>query len=156
MTVNPENMPKPNTAQIQAFKSQVTDQGPEACLPSELENDWLIALIDAIDAMFEDDASSTDGALAIAALLTLLEGKRLAMGQMAIDDSMIQAMLSDYRIELALELVHRRTEAKYVPATMKTIFTHREVKTWREDSPEPTAPNPDSTEPKKKQKKKAG
>lgn len=150
--MNPATMPQPNADQIRAFKSQVTDHGPEACLPSELEDAWLLAVLESIDAMFEGDETSTDGGLAIAALLNLLEGKRLAMGQTAIDEPMIQAMLCDYRIELALELVHRRTDVKYEPATMRTIFTHREVRTWREGSPESTPSGPDTLESKKKKK----
>ena len=128
-------MPESEISLLQDFKRQVTDQGPEACLPMELNDTWLSAVLESADAMFEEDDGSSKGALALAALLHLLSGKRLAMGQAAIDEAMVQRLLSDYRIELALEMVHRCTAVKYEPATLATIFTNRDVHTWTEEPP---------------------
>ena len=36
-----------------------------------------------------------------------------------------------YSIELGLEAVARNTEINYEPATLETIFTHRDVKIFR-------------------------
>ena len=146
MTVDQEDMPQPDISLLQDFKSQVADLGPEACLPMELDDTWLLAVLESADEMLGEGDGSSDGALALAALLNLLGGKRLAMGQAAIDEAMVQNLLRDYRIELALELVHRRTEVKYEPATMRTIFTNRDVKTWKEDFPDAAF---DGSEPSK-------
>ena len=129
-THNQEDMPIPDTGLLQAFKSEVTDQGPEACLPVRLNDLWLLAVLQSADEMHGEGDGSIDGALAMAALLNLLEGKQLAMEQAAIDLGMVLRLLSDYRIELALEMVHRRTEVRYEPATLLTIFTNRVVDTW--------------------------
>ena len=128
-------MPTQDTSSLDAFKAEVAGRGPEACLPMELNNSWLSAVLESADAMFEEDDGSSKGALALAALLHLLSGKRLAMGQAAIDEAMVQRLLSDYRIELALEMVYRCTEVKYEPATLATIFTNRDVHTWTEEPP---------------------
>ena len=143
-------MPEPDISLLQDFKRQVTDQGPEACLPLELNDSWLLTVLQSADEMLGEGDGSSDGALALAALLNLLGGKRLAMGQAAIDEAMVQRLLSDYRIELALELVHRRTEIKYEPATMRTIFTNRDVKTWKEDFPDAASDAPKPSKPKRK------
>jgi len=118
------------TGLLQAFKSEVTDQGPEACLPVKLNDSWLLAVLQSADDMLGQGDASKHGALAIAALLSLLEGRQRLMGQAAIDLDMVLRLLSDYRIELALEMVHRHTEVRYEPATMLTIFTDRGVRTW--------------------------
>lgn len=129
-------MPTDDTDSLQAFKAEVTDRGPEASLPSELSDSWLSAVLESAESMLEEGDGSGYGALALAALLNLLGGKRLAMGQAAIDEAMVQRLLSNYRIELALEMVHRCTEVKYEPATLATIFTNRDVHTWTEEPPE--------------------
>jgi hypothetical protein len=133
--VGQEVMPKPDISLLQDFKSQVSDLGPEACLPMELNDSWLLAVLQSADEILGEGDGSAEGALALAALLNLLAGKRHAISHTGLDEVMVQRLLCDYRIELALELVHRRTEVKYEAATMQTIFTNREVKTWKDHFP---------------------
>ena len=61
-------MPIPDTGLLQAFKSEVTDQGPEACLPVRLNDLWLLAVLQSADEMHGEGDGSIDGALAMAAL----------------------------------------------------------------------------------------
>lgn len=121
---------------IRAFKAEVTDRGPKACLPKELSDSWLSAVLESTESILEKGDDSDNCALALAALIALLDGKQQAMGQVTIDLENLIRLMSDYRIELALEMVHRCTEIKYEPATLKTIFSNRDVYTWKEEPPE--------------------
>jgi len=67
---------------------------------------------------------------AVAAVFSILlekNGNRTAK----IEFETFMEKLSDYRIEIGLETVHRRTDLSYNPATIETIFSNRSVKTWR-------------------------
>lgn len=96
----------------------------------KLNDSWLLAVLQSADEMLGEGDGSIDSTLATAALLNLLKGTQLAMEQATIDVERVLRLLSDYRIELALEMVHRHTEVRYEPATLLTIFTNRVVHTW--------------------------
>lgn len=112
------------------FKSEVTDKGAEACLPRNLSDEWLSLLSESTESMLERQDDSR-GAIAVAAILLILDAKRGGK-ELRVSFDELEKRFQDYRIELALEEVHRRTEVKYEPATLETIFSNREVKTWRE------------------------
>jgi len=102
-------------------------------LPRNLSDEWLSTVSHSVNRLFADDAAAEDrGAIAIAAVHVLLQAKASA-GNYALGEEEAQQRLLDYRLELALELTHRNTEVKYEPATLETIFTDREVRTWREE-----------------------
>jgi hypothetical protein len=115
------------------FQREVTDQGPAACLPRALSDEWLFALIRSADALFDGEDQATAGALALAAVLTILQGTQRSDQLLSTDVLSRVKVINDFRIELALELAHRRTDVRYEWATLRTIFTNREVCTWRED-----------------------
>ena len=115
------------------FKNEVTNLGPRACLPRNLSDEWLSTVSHSVNRLFAGDAAAEDrGAIAMAAVHVLLQAKASA-GNYALGEEEAQQRLLDYRLELALELAHRNTEVKYEPATLETIFTDREVRTWREE-----------------------
>jgi hypothetical protein len=114
---------------LKKFKVEVCDQGPEACLPRNLPDDWLSVVARSTEDMVNGDSKGT-GAIALAAIVNILCAKLGTEGVNMSHEELYQR-LQDYRIELALEEVHRKTEVKYEAATLVTIFTHRDVKTWR-------------------------
>jgi hypothetical protein len=115
---------------LQQFKTQVTDHGAHACLPRELNHSWLPLVRQSTQALL--DCEETGGAIAIAALLTLLDGKGISLAKTIEDDAVLQSICLDYCIELNLETAHRGTEMKYQPATLENIFMKRDVDVWRD------------------------
>ena len=116
---------------LKRFKAEVVDKGAEACLPCNLSDEWLDVVARSADDMVEGVAKGT-GAIAMAAVVTILFAKT---GGERLDLSCEEmfSRLQDFRIELAFEEVYRRTEVKYEPATLATVFTNRAVKTGREE-----------------------
>lgn len=125
-------MSSPDLSLLYRFKREVTDLGPVACLPRSLSDAWLNALIQSTDALIAGEDQSAESALALAAVLTILQGSH-RREQLLNDDVLTQlCILTDFRIELALELVHRSTDVHYEAATLQTIFTGRDVSIWRD------------------------
>lgn len=117
---------------LNRFKREVTELGPVACLPRSLSDAWLNALIQSADALIAGEDQSAESALALAAVLTILQGSH-RREQLLNDDVLTHlTILNDFRIELALELVHRSTDVHYEAATLQTIFTGRDVSIWRD------------------------
>lgn len=116
---------------LKQFKSQVTDQGSVACLPRELSSEWLRTVLESTEILLagEDDEK---GAIALAAVFVLMAAKGISREKLISDEIWLQSIVQDYGIELALETVHRRTEIRYQPATLETIFAKRDVHSWRE------------------------
>ncbi len=119
--------------QLQRFKTEVTDKGPEACLPRELSDPWLDELIRSTEAMLGSDTGEADGALALAAVLCILESKIDKGGTATYGEQELARALGSYQIELSLELMDRNSDIRYEAATLRTIFTDRDVVTWRDD-----------------------
>jgi len=115
---------------LKRFKAEVIDQGAGAC-PCNLSDEWLQAVAQSAEDMMSGNEAG-NGSVALAAILTILMAKQGA-DELTVSEEAMFARFQDYRIELGLEEVHRKTEVKYEPATLATIFTNRDVKTWRED-----------------------
>lgn len=113
------------------FKCEVTDLGPVACLPRSLSDAWLKALIQSADDLIAGEGQSAESALALAAVLTILQGSHRGEQFLSSDVLTHVSVVNDFRIELALELVHRSTDVHYEAATLQTIFTGRDVSIWR-------------------------
>lgn len=125
-------MSNPDLSVLYRFKREVTDLGPAACLPRSLSDAWLNALIRSADALIAGEEQSAESALALAAVLTILQGSHHGEQLLNTDVLTHLSILNDFRIELALELVHRSTDVHYEAATLQTIFTGRDVSIWRE------------------------
>lgn len=122
---------KPGQPKLEKFRAEVSDLGAEACLPSALSMEWLTELLQSTEAMLEGPDRGAAGSLAIAAVLTILDATgRTAQFVDTTDASRIE-LIGAYRIELALEMMHRLTDVKYEAATLQDIFTNRDVVTWQ-------------------------
>jgi len=124
----------PDLSVLYEFRRQVTDLGPAACLPQALSDDWLFALMHSADALIAGEDQTPAGALALAAVLTILGGTQRSHQVLNADGLTQVKIFNDFRIELAMELAHRRTDAQYEAATLQTIFTDRDVFIWRDSS----------------------
>lgn len=125
-------MTSPDLSLLYRFKREVSDLGPAACLPRSLSDAWLQRMIESADALVAGEDASATSALALAAVITILDGTQRLEHLLAAEEVTQLEMLNDFRIELALELVHRRTDVHFEAATLQTIFTNRNVSTWRD------------------------
>lgn len=75
-----------------------------------------------------------DSSLVVAVVVRMLDAKlpeRAAMIEVPLEK--FHAHVNRYRIELAFEEVHRKTDIKYNQATLETILTDREIATWKHE-----------------------
>ncbi|MGC5808189.1 hypothetical protein [Ralstonia pseudosolanacearum] len=119
---------------LNKLKSELLDAAPDACLPRNLSEEWRDYLAGSADNMLkEDEDDSRDkGAAILAVILRILDAKRAEKaGRVEVPFEELHAYVQRYRLELALEELHRKTDITYNPATIETILTEREVTTWK-------------------------
>lgn len=117
---------------LRRFQEDVILRGAESTLPSNLDDFWLAEIQRSIELFFNGDreTSSVEGgesiSLPLAAVVHILFAKKGGEEVQASMDEMFKCF-EDYRIELALEEIRRKTDFKAEPATIATIFTNRPV-----------------------------
>lgn len=117
---------------LQRFQEEVLSSGPEATLPSNLSDYWLAEIQQHIERCFdeeqdlEDAESESNLSLPLAAVMHILFVKNSDEKFAVPIDAMLKK-IEDYRIELALEEIRRKTDMKTEPATIISIFTDRDV-----------------------------
>jgi hypothetical protein len=125
---------------FERIKEELLDRDPSACLPRNLNDEWLSYLAVSADKMLGSDnaedaeAGAVRKEASLAVVIRLLDAKAGERGEgieVPIED--MYNYLQRYRMELALEEVHRKTEVKYNPATIETILTERDIETWKQD-----------------------
>lgn len=121
-----------NAHMLKRFQEEVMKQGCEATLPSNLNDFWIDELQRSLEQLFEglDDADDSDSdgcmSLPLAAIIHILFAKNEGL---VVEESMEDMFryFEDYRIELALEVVRRRTSVQAEPATIESIFKDRKI-----------------------------
>lgn len=127
---------------LQRFQEEVLRSGPEATLPSNLSGYWLTEIQQHIEQYFdeeqgpEDAESESNLSLPLAAVMHILFAKN-GDEEIAVPIEAMLKKIEDYRIELALEEIRRKTDMKTEPATITSIFTDRDVMVSE------ATPNPD-------------
>ncbi|WP_369989392.1 hypothetical protein [Pseudomonas xanthosomatis] len=117
---------------LKRFQEEVMRKGSDATLPSNLTDFWLEKLQDSLQRVFEclgdDSGSDNDGSmsLVLAAIIHILFAKNGGLVTEASMEEMFK-YFEDYRVELALEAIRRKTNVQVEPATINSIFTSREV-----------------------------
>ena len=117
---------------LKRFQEEVMKQSCDATLPSNLNDFWIDELQRSLEQLIEglDDANGSDsnGCMSqpLAAIIHILFAKNKGL---VVEESMEDMFryFEDYRIELALEVVRRKTSVQTGPATIESIFTNREV-----------------------------
>jgi hypothetical protein len=116
------------------FIAEVLIHGAQACLPRNLPKEWLDNLGHELWEYFVKTTGNLmsngneNGAIccSLGAIVVITSAKlRQPVFNMSMED--IHERLGDYRIELALETVHRSGALSYEPATLETIFTDRKL-----------------------------
>lgn len=108
------------------------DRPPDSALPCNLSDEWLDLISRDLDVCFGDiDAdgetpSKSHMAAPLALIVHLLFAKKGGEGVKVAFEELGQ-YLSDFRIEIALELVTRSTNLAASRATVQTIFADRTV-----------------------------
>lgn len=117
---------------LEMLAAQVLTQPPAAALPCNLTDEWLDLISRDLEGTLGEDAPQEIDANLLAAPLALvihiLAGQHGEAGhEWSFED--LFSRVQDYRLEIALELLNRRTGVRPTPATLTTIFRQREVTT---------------------------
>lgn len=110
------------------LQKEILDKPAEAALPCNLSDFWLGELAIALEVAIESSPDAENSQLAaplalIGHILTTKNGGK----EMSVTWEELFKHFNDYRIEIALEEVSRRTDIKSNPATLETIFSDRDV-----------------------------
>ncbi len=109
---------------------EVLDQPPMAALPRNLSDQWLDRIGRDLDICFGDIEAEGDEpthmAAPLALIIHLLTGKQ-GSKEILISLDKFKTYLTDYRIEIGLEMVNRRTNIHTNEAALETIFENRQV-----------------------------
>lgn len=116
-----------DTLDLRRFKEEVSDKGLDKSLPMNLSDYWLDYLL-AIAECFQDGEWDNAGfSVMTAAILDILTAKS-GNEELSLSFEELLDYFQQYGVELGLESVARKTEVKYDPATIETIFRNRDVK----------------------------
>lgn len=120
----------PASSRLGILAAHILTQPPAAALPCNLPDEWLDLISHDLErALGEDAPQHIDTQLLeapMALVLHILVGQHGKTGQAWSFEDLFDR-LQDYRVEIALELLNRRTGVHTNPATMATIFKQREV-----------------------------
>ncbi|WP_321834170.1 hypothetical protein [Pseudomonas kulmbachensis] len=108
-----------------SFRDEVLRKGLESTLPCNLSDKWLGVLAAQLEAYFEQDVEDALS-LPLAAVLHILCSKSGGEAVTVSQDRLFEH-LCDYRIELGLEEIRRKTEMGNEPVSLQAIFTNRTV-----------------------------
>lgn len=116
---------------LDRLNAEILCQPPEAALPCNLSDYWLDLIARDLDKCVgegadahEESASYMSAPLAL--IIHILTGKT-GRSQMEVPIDDLFNHFQNYRIEIALENVSRKTDVKAEPATLETIFANRDV-----------------------------
>jgi hypothetical protein len=106
---------------------QVLSQASAAALPCNLSDEWLALIERDLDcSLARDDDDSPSLAAPLALVIHILADPHRDTEQFVPDED-LESHLKDYQIEIALEVVRRKTGIQTNPATMATIFKQRTI-----------------------------
>ena len=119
----------PAVMDLGRLKAEVLDGPPENALPCNLSDYWLHQVGESLERVLEHPGEESEKYMAgpLALIIRILFGKA-GGNEMVVADEDLFAHFQDYRIEVALEEVNRKTSIKSTSATIETIFTNRAVK----------------------------
>lgn len=116
---------------LELLRQEVLAGPPEAALPRHLPDHWLDQIARDLEMSIGDSACADEtqpsyAAAPLALIIHLLRGK---IGNTGLEISLTQMFeyFRNYEIEIALEMVNRRTGMKVESATLETILSDRTV-----------------------------
>lgn len=119
---------RPTEIDLHILAAEILNSSASKALPCNLSDFWLERLSAALEKGLEDTSARQDDCLAgpLAVVLHLLRGKS-GSTEIVVEEADLFGYLVDYRIELALEEVSRRTEIQVSQATLESIFSENRV-----------------------------
>ena len=111
---------------FQQFQMEVLSKGPEAILPCNLSDKWLDILSEQGDEPGNEDNPMTE---LLAAVMHLVHYKNDCK-DIEIGQDQLAEYVENYKVELSIEEVCRKTEVKIDRATMGTILRDRMLKVY--------------------------
>lgn len=129
MVMTEEKLP---LSQIHLLRKDVNRESPSAALPSNLPDYWLELIARDLEETVGEgvhlcEESAKYAAAPLALIIQILSGK-LGTQRLELPLDKLFEYFCEYRIEINLEIVNRRTVFKTEPATLETIFTNRAVR----------------------------
>lgn len=121
---------------LEQLQAEVLSQSFEAALPCNLSNIWLDRISRDFDICFgaaEDNGvgdTSTHMATPLALVLHVLCGKSGGK-ELNVATNLVMRHFEDFRLEISLEQVSRKSDIRAEPATLATIFADRKVRVER-------------------------
>lgn len=116
-----------DTLDLRSFKEEVSDKGLDKALPMNLSDYWLDYLLGMAEGFQDGEWDNAGFSVMTAAILDILTAKS-GNEELSLSFEELWDYFQQYGIELGLESVARKTEVKYEPATIETIFRNRDVK----------------------------
>jgi len=110
---------------LKLFSTEVMQNGPESTLPCNLSDQWLEVLSAQLEDFFENDLDECLS-LPMMAVLHILFAKNKGEAISETHDRLFDH-LCNYRIELGLEEIRRKTDVSVEPASLEAILTNRTV-----------------------------
>ncbi|MGY2361094.1 hypothetical protein ACW9IO_00910 [Pseudomonas azotoformans] len=110
---------------LKSFSKEVMRNGPESTLPCNLSDHWLEVLSTQMEDFFENDSDECLS-LPLMAVLHILFAKNEGAAISETHDRLFDH-LCNYRIELGLEEIRRKTHVSVEPANLESILTNRSV-----------------------------
>lgn len=111
--------------------AEIEKIGAAACLPRNMSDELLTCMEKEFDLLKAGDESVAQSCL-LCGLFIILSHK-VGSNEVKIPADEFYVRMDEYRMEIALEKIHRVTEVKYEAATLETIFTNRNLKIWKDD-----------------------
>lgn len=113
---------------MELLQKEILSKPGEAALPCNLSDYWIDEIASALEAIFEGDSITESSQLAAPlALVSHILGAKNEWKEMQLTWEELFEHFKNYRIELALEEIKRRTDMKSTPATLETIFSNRSI-----------------------------
>lgn len=118
---------------LEKLARDVLGQPPTAALPCNLSDEWLALIARDLDACMGEMTGDDEGtahtfmAAPLALVIHLLQGKANGKERL-IEFDEFEQYLEDYKIEVNLELVNRKTNLSIQPANLLNIFEGRRVR----------------------------
>ena len=120
---------------LKRFNKEVLRKGGTACLPSNLNDEWLDRLaleLNVFESVGKNSEEVAPPSCSLAAVFRILLEKT-GSNSAEIELDVLLEKLSEYGAEIGLETVHRRTDMSYIPATIESIFSNRKVTIWKKE-----------------------
>lgn len=112
--------------QTTKFKNEVLVNGPEAVLPKNLSDSWLEVLSQQAEIAMNSDSDQDQITELVASVITILFSRNNG-NELSVDLPDLQNHIESYGLEIAMEVINRKTQLYISEADLDTIMRDRIV-----------------------------